>query len=229
MSTTETTREAEAPRRKLPIQLANEAKMIDGAIQLLADHGVDEITNVAVAVESQTQPSYITRYFGSRDRFLMAVADELSSRVAAMDLGLGVLADLPSGNVDINSIFAVPEVESWFKLWRYLATRDLPFAASRMGDGPIVAAAVRNVQQNLGFTTRDARTWAMLGLVTILGFRVFGDVLGASAEDATSAATALATALLAAAPAGPAAAGAAVGAGPAAGGAAAGGAAPAGG
>ncbi len=187
-----------APKRKLPIQLANEAKMIDGAIRLLVGHGVDEITNVAVAVESQTQPSYVTRYFGSRDRFLMAVADELSSRVASMDLGLGVLAGLSSGKAGISPIFAVPEVESWFKLWRYLAVRDLPFAGSRMGNGPILTAAMRNLEENLGLESRDARTWALLSLVTILGFRVFGDALGATEEDTTLAATTLASALLAA-------------------------------
>ena len=149
---------------------------------------------MAVAVESQTQPSYVTRYFGSRDRFLMAVADELSSRVASMDLGLGILAGLSSGNAGISPIFAVPEVESWFKLWRYLAVRDLSFAGSRMGDGPILTAGMRNLEENLGLDPRDARTWALLSLVTILGFRVFGDALGATDEDTSLAATTLASA-----------------------------------
>jgi AcrR family transcriptional regulator len=202
-TSTDTTRQHGAPKRKLPIQVANEAKMIDGAIRLLVRHGVDEITNVAVAVESQTQPSYVTRYFGSRDRFLMAVADELSSRVASMDLGLGILAGLSSGNAGISPIFAVPEVESWFKLWRYLAVRDLSFAGSRMGDGPILTAGMRNLEENLGLDPRDARTWALLSLVTILGFRVFGDALGATDEDTSLAATTLASALLAATPTSP--------------------------
>jgi|GEM_PF-1047886 len=199
----DTTGKSGATKRKLPIQQANEAKMIDGAIRLLVDHGVDEITNVAIAVESQTQPSYVTRYFGSRDRFLMAVADELSARVASMELGLGVLAGLSSGRAGISPIFAVPEVESWFKLWRYLAVRDLPFAGSRMGNGPILAAGIRNLEENLGLDDREARTWALLGLVTILGFRVFGDALGATEEDTSLAATKLATALLGASPSPP--------------------------
>ncbi len=202
MSVSATAREPGIPKRKLPIQLANETKMIDAAIRLLDDHGVDEITNVAVAVESRTQPSYVTRYFGSRDRFLVAVADELSTRVAAMDLGLGVLADITSGNAGISSIFQVHEVESWFKLWRYLAPRDLPFVGSKMGTGPIVTTGIRNLEQNLGLSHREARIWALLSLAAILGFRVFGDALGTTEEDASLATATLAAALLQVAPGG---------------------------
>jgi AcrR family transcriptional regulator len=173
-------------RRKLPKQLANEARMVDAAIALLQDHTVAEVTNVAVADASQTQPSYVTRYFGSRDEFLLAVAEELAARISARNLGLRVLLSAPDGNTRFTGIFAVPEVETWFKLWRYLVGTDLLERSPRLGDGPLLATGIENLQRQLGFPPEEARIWALVTLITVLGYRVSGGVLGISAEEAAA-------------------------------------------
>ena len=174
------------PRRKLPKQLANESSMVDAAITLLQDHTVAEVTNVAVASASQTQPSYVTRYFGSRDEFLLAVAEELAQRIAARNLGLRVLLEAPDGRARFADIFALPEVESWFKLWRYLVGTELLDRSPRLGDGPLLAAGIENLQRQFGFPPEEARTWALVTLISVLGYRVSGGVLGITADEAAA-------------------------------------------
>jgi len=187
---------APASKRKLPKQQANEARMIDAAIVLLADHPVAEITNVAVAAESGTQPSYITRYFGSRDEFLLAVAEELAHRIAERNLGLRVLLTPPERSARFTGIFAIPEVDAWFRLWRYLVGTDLLDRAPRQEDGPLLSAGIENLQRQLGFPPGEARTWAMITLVTMLGYRVFGGVIGITPEEGGALADKIVAALL---------------------------------
>jgi len=196
MPSDDTASESPGVRRKLPKQLANEARMVDAAVTLLRDHPVAEVTNVAVAAVSQTQPSYVTRYFGSRDEFLLVVAEELAARIAARNLGLRVLLAAPDDGARFAGIFAVPEVESWFKLWRYLVGTALLDRSSRQGDGPLLAAGIENLQRQLGFPPEEARTWALVTLISVLGYRVSGGVLGITAEDAAAVADKVISSLL---------------------------------
>jgi AcrR family transcriptional regulator len=196
MQSDDTTSVAPATKRKLPKQLANETRMIDAAITLLGDHTVAEVTNVAVASTSQTQPSYVTRYFGSRDEFLLAVAEELARRIAARNLGLRVLLAAPEVTAGFTGIFAVPEVESWFRLWRYLVGTDLLERSPRHGDGPLLTAGIANLERQLGFPPEEARIWALVTLVSVLGYRVSGGVLGITADEAGAVADKIIGALL---------------------------------
>ena len=158
--------------------------MVDAAIALLQDHTVAEVTNLAVAAASQTQASYVSRYFGSRDEFLLAVAEELAARIAARNLGLQALLAPPDGNARFAGIFALPEVECWFKLWRYLVGTDLLERSPRKTDGPLLAAGIENLQRQLGFPPEEARIWALVTLISVLGYRVFGGVLRITTEEA---------------------------------------------
>jgi AcrR family transcriptional regulator len=75
MTTTDTPAQPDLVlKRRLPIQIANEAKMIKATINLLQVHPVDQITSRMIAVESATATNYISRYFGGRDGLLLAVA-----------------------------------------------------------------------------------------------------------------------------------------------------------
>ena len=76
-------------RRRLPIQIANEAKMIRATIELLGDHEVGEITSRMIAERSGTATNYISRYFGGRDALLSATAKELGWRIAEPMDGYG--------------------------------------------------------------------------------------------------------------------------------------------
>jgi AcrR family transcriptional regulator len=173
-----------AGRRKLPKQQANESRMITAAIDLLADHAVDEVTNVAVAAASATQPSYVTRYFGSRDLFLLAVADELTRRIAGRGLGMGLLYPAPARQTSIAELLVEPEVAAWFKLWRYLVGRDLPPRGPEYERGRLLTAGAANLGRELGLPPEQARSWSTISLLTFVGYRLLSDILGISPEEA---------------------------------------------
>ena len=173
-----------AGRRKLPKQQANEARMIAAAIDLLAEHTVDDVTNTAVAEASGTQPSYVTRYFGTRDLFLLAVADELTGRIAGRGLGMGVLYASPTRQSGIADVLLEPEVAAWFKLWRYLVGRDLPPRGPEYEKGRLLTAGAANLVRELGLAPDRARSWATIALLSFVGYRLLDDILGISPEDA---------------------------------------------
>ena len=74
----------DVPKRRLPIQVANEARMIAATIDLLQVHSVEEITSRMIAEASGTATNYISRYFGGKDGLLAAVADDLGRRISDM-------------------------------------------------------------------------------------------------------------------------------------------------
>src|SRR3974390_3135354 len=79
--TSETERTSPPAKRRLPIQVANETKMINATIELLEDHRLDDITSRMIADRSGTATNYISRYFQGRDGLFLAVATELSKRI----------------------------------------------------------------------------------------------------------------------------------------------------
>jgi AcrR family transcriptional regulator len=66
--------QAEPNRRRLPIQVANETRMIRATIELVGEHDVESITSRMIAERSGTATNYISRYFGGRDALLTAAA-----------------------------------------------------------------------------------------------------------------------------------------------------------
>ena len=160
--------------------------MVDAAITLLQDHTVAEVTNVAVASVSQTQPSYVTRYFGSRDEFLLAVAEELAGRIAARNLGLRVLLAGAGRQCPVRRHLRPPRGGELVQALAVPRRHRSPRRSPRQGDGPLLAAGIENLQRQLGFPPEEARTWALVTLISVLGYRVSGGVLGITAEEASA-------------------------------------------
>ena len=154
--------------------------MIAAAIDLLAEHTVDDVANAAVAVASGTQPSYVTRYFGSRDLFLLAVADELDRAAPDGASGWGCwFTDPPSGIADL-----APRRLRGGGVVQALALpgrRDLPGPGR---EGPAAHRLGRQSRAGAGLAPWDRHAWATIALLSFVGYRLLDDILGISPEDA---------------------------------------------
>jgi AcrR family transcriptional regulator len=193
MTTTDTPAQPDLVlKRRLPIQIANEAKMIKATINLLQVHPVDQITSRMIAVESATATNYISRYFGGRDGLLLAVAGELSHRISNLVRAEeSVLAIDRPGNF-VTRIMAIPEVAMWFKVYRYLTSRDLPDLRPQ-GKPQLVLSVEDAIRLIFGLEGEYVAICANIFLTYIMGNAAFGSFLGTSDGDAEAALTAMAT------------------------------------
>ena len=192
MTGTSATDTSGAPRkRRLPIQVANEAKMIDATIDLLRTHQVDEITSRMIAEESGTATNYISRYFGGRDGLVLAVAAELGRRIEALIRSEESAIQIDQPGNYLTRIMAIPEVDMWFKTYRYLTSRNLP--VNRVADKPPLVGSVEDAITLLfGLEGEYVPVFANIFITYVLGNAAFGKFLGTSEEDADSALGAMA-------------------------------------
>ena len=180
------TERTDPPKRRLPIQIANEARMIEATIRLLGDHPVDEITSRMIAKESGTATNYISRYFGGRDGLFLAVAVELGHRISDMIRSERSILDVTSSDSYVTRIMSIPDVATWFTVYRYLSSRNLP------GNPPqakpaVVSAIEDSIALIFGLEGEDVAVWANIFLTYLLGNAAFGTVLGTSDRAAEAA------------------------------------------
>ncbi len=107
--------------------------MIAGTIELLYVHDVGDITSRMIADASGTATNYISRYFGGRDGLLAAVADELGMKISALVRSDPSIMRFDQPGNHLSRITSIPEVALWFKLYRYLAGRNVPASTMRSG------------------------------------------------------------------------------------------------
>ena len=177
---------APAPKRRLPIQVANEAKMIAATIDLLADHQVDQVTSRMIAERSGTATNYISRYFGGRDGLLLAVANELGKRISVRIRSEESLLEIDRPGNFVARIIAVPEVAMWFKLQRYLSSRELPDVRPH-GKPALVEAVEDAIALLFGLEGEYVPVCANIFLTYMMGNAAFGAFLGTTDEDAEAA------------------------------------------
>jgi AcrR family transcriptional regulator len=178
--------EVVAPKRRLPIQIANETKMIDATIELLGVHEVDAITSRMIADASGTATNYISRYFDGRDGLLAAVADELGVRITALVRGDKSIMRFDQPGNHLARITAIPEVSLWFKLYRYLTGRNLP-TSGQSGKPPLVKAVEESISHIFGLEGVDVSVCANIFLTYTMGNEAFGEFLGTTDEEAEAA------------------------------------------
>jgi len=170
-------------KRRLPIQIANEARMIEATIDLLGEHDVTHITSRMIAERSGTATNYITRYFGGRDALLAATADELGRRIAGGMEALDDRDDMSDPLDMLRAVVGLPEGTIWFALLRYLAARDV----TRTRDGgtrpPLVAACEHVVARMFRIEGEDARLWANVFLTYMMGGLAFNPLLGTTDDE----------------------------------------------
>jgi len=176
--------EAYPAKRRLPIQVANEAKMIAGTIELLHVHDVGDITSRMIADASGTATNYISRYFGGRDGLLAAVADELGMKISALVRSDPSILRFDQPGNHLSRITSIPEVALWFKLYRYLAGRNVPASAMQSGKPHIVRAVQASISSIFGLEGKYLPICANLFLTYTMGNQAFGGFLGTSDEEA---------------------------------------------
>ena len=176
--------DASPAKRRLPIQVANEAKMIAGTIELLYVHDVGDITSRMIADASGTATNYISRYFGGRDGLLAAVADELGMKISALVRGDPSIMRFDQPGNHLSRITSIPEVALWFKLYRYLTGRNVPASTMRSGKPPIVRAVEASISSIFGLEGKYLPICANLFLTYTMGNEAFGGFLGTTDEEA---------------------------------------------
>ena len=185
MTTVEREPAAVAAKRRLPIQIANEARMVRATIELLEHYDVDQITSRMIADTSETATNYIARYFGGRDGLLAATADELGQRIAVQvdQFPNRPDADDPAGF--LAHAVAIPEVGLWFKVFRHLAGRNLPSSAHPGGKPALVAACDSAIGRIFRIEGEDVALWSNVFVTYMMGNMAFGALLGTSDEESS--------------------------------------------
>jgi len=171
-------------KRRLPIQVANEAKMIAGTIELLHDYDVGDITSRMIADASGTATNYISRYFGGRDGLLAAVADEIGMKIGALVRSDPSIMRFDQPGNHLARITSIPEVALWFKLYRYLTGRNVRASTMRSGKPPIVRAVEASISSIFGLEGKYLPICANLFLTYTMGNEAFGGFLGTTDEEA---------------------------------------------
>jgi len=173
----------QGPRRRLPIQIANEAKMIRATIELLESNEVDQITSRMIAERSGTATNYISRYFGGRDGLLAATADELGHRIADQ---IDAFAHEP-GDEDpaafLVRALAIPESVQWFRLFRHLVGRNLPLRAHPGDKPPLIMACDAAIARVFRIEGDDAAFWSNVFVTYTMGNMAFGSLLGTTPDE----------------------------------------------
>ena len=192
MDATRAPEPAGAPKRRLPIQIANEAKMIGATIELLGDHQVDEITSRMIARDSGTATNYISRYFGGRDGLFVAVAAELGRRISDLVRSEQSILEIDRPGTFVHRIMSIPEVAMWFKVFRYLSSRNL--TGVRPHAKPALVTAIEDsIELIFGLEGTYVPICANLFLTYLMGNAAFGDLLGTTEDQAEDALTAMGT------------------------------------
>jgi AcrR family transcriptional regulator len=175
--------QAAVPLRRLPIRVANESRMIQATIDLLTAHEVDAITSRMIAERSDTATNYITRYFGGRDGLLAVTAQELGAQIAAQiespDAGSGLDDPLEF----LQWVVDLPEVDLWFKLFRYLAAHNLTVAGPPGTKPPLTIACEAAVARVFRLEGEDVQFWSNVFLTYMMGGVAFGPLLGTTPEE----------------------------------------------
>jgi AcrR family transcriptional regulator len=179
-------------KRRLPIQVANEEKMIKATIELLADYQLDEITSRMIAERSGTATNYISRYFQGRDGLFLAVASEISRRISDLVRSEKSIIEIDRPGNYVTRILAIPEVDMWFKVYRYLSTRNLP-AVEPHGKPPLVAALEEAITLIFGLEGEYVPICANIFVTYIMGYAAFGPFLGATDDEAEQALATMST------------------------------------
>jgi len=122
-------------RRRLPIQIANEAKMIRATVELVGEYEVGEITSRMIAERSGTATNYISRYFGGRDALLSATAKELGWRIADQMDEFGKRDDLQEPLPFLEAVVATPVALDWAKAVPAVPPARRPLAGAAGGGG----------------------------------------------------------------------------------------------
>ena len=153
--------------------------LIDTCIELLADHPIQDITNRLLEDTTGLNRSYITRYFGTRNKMLIEVVRELERRlseeVAASAAG--------AGELDAAALVSRPESAMGIQITMWLLSHGVPAAEFIDGEPLILTTIVDRVEKIFGLGPRAARTFAFQMLLVSAGAASIGPTFGLTESD----------------------------------------------
>ena len=153
--------------------------LIDTCIELLADHPIQDVTNRLLEETTGLNRSYITRYFGNRNRMLIAVVRELENRIAAE-----VAASLAgAGELDAAALVARPESVMGVQITMWLLSHEVAPDEFIASESLILDTIVERVEKLFGLGPRAARTFAFQMLLVSAGAASIGPTFGLTAAD----------------------------------------------
>ena len=184
--------QSQSPKRRLPIQIANEARMIAATIDLLRVHPVDAVTSRMIADASGTATNYISRYFGGRDGLLLAVAGELGQRINGLIRSEESLVGLDHPGNFVTRIMGIPEVQLWFAVHRYLTGRGVA-GVRPTGKPAVVTSVEESIRLIFGLEGEYVAVCANIFITYVMGNAAFGQFLGTTDDDTEAALATMAT------------------------------------
>lgn len=160
---------------------AEESKqlLVDTCIDLLLHHPIQDVTNRLLEETTGLNRTYITRYFGNRNRMLIAVVRELEHRLATEVS----TSRAGAGELDAAALVARPESVIGIQVTMWLLSHGV--SADEFIDGePLILQVIAERIENLfGLGPRAARTFAFQSLLVAAGAASIGPTFGLTERD----------------------------------------------
>lgn len=160
---------------------AEESKqlLVDTCIELLLHHPIQDVTNRLLEETTGLNRTYITRYFGNRNRMLIAVVRELERRLAT-EVSTSLAG---AGELDAAALVARPESVIGIQVTMWLLSHGV--SADEFIDGePLILRVIAERIENLfGLGPRAARTFAFQSLLVAAGAASIGPTFGLTERD----------------------------------------------
>lgn len=153
--------------------------LIDTCIELLADHEIQNVTNRLLEDKTSLNRSYVTRYFGTRNRMLIEVVRELERRLAAEVAASAAGA----GELDAAALVARPESKIGIQITMWLLSHGVPADEFIDGESLLLRTIAERVEKIFGLGPRAARTFAFQMLLVSAGAASIGPTFGLTEAD----------------------------------------------
>ena len=153
--------------------------LIDTCIELLADRPIQDVTNRLLEETTGLNRSYITRYFGSRSKMLIAVVRELESRIAN-EVATSLAG---AGELDAAALVSRPESVMGIQITMWLLSHGVAPEEFIASESLMLNTIVERVEKVFGLGPRAARTFAFQTLLVSAGAASIGPTFGLTDSD----------------------------------------------
>ena len=153
--------------------------LIDTCIELLADRPIQEVTNRLLEETTGLNRSYITRYFGNRNKMLIAVVRELEGRIAN-EVATSLAG---AGEMDAAALVARPESVMGIQITMWLLSHEVAPDEFIASESLLLKTIAERIEKVFGLGPRTARTFAFQILLTSAGAASIGPTFGLTETD----------------------------------------------
>lgn len=153
--------------------------LIDTCIELLLRNPIQDVTNRLLEERTGLNRSYVTRYFGTRNRMLIAVVQELEKRLAA-EIASSMAG---AGELDAASLVDRPESVVAIQITMWLLSHGVAAEEFINGEPLILKVIADRIEKLFGLGPRAARTFAFQSLLVAAGAASIGPTFGLTDRD----------------------------------------------